>query len=123
MLPILTHLFSHWSIPLTAGKKLHQYSISLLGKNNARIRIHLTIKVDSGYSSVSVADPGCLSPIQIFSIPDPNFFYPGSAPKNSSILTQKLFLSFWKYDPGCSLSDPDFLPFPDPGVRNTADTS
>jgi hypothetical protein len=28
--------------------------------------------------SFSVADPGCLSRIQVFSIPDPNFFHPGS---------------------------------------------
>ncbi len=34
---------------------------------------------------------------RIFSIPDP-----GSASKNLSILTQKLFLSSQKYDPGCS---------------------
>ncbi len=38
----------------------------------------------------SDADPGCLSRIRIFSIPDPNFFHPGSASKNLSILTQKI---------------------------------
>jgi hypothetical protein len=27
---------------------------------------------------VSVADSGCLSRIRIFSVPDPNFFHPGS---------------------------------------------
>ncbi len=70
------------------------------GKNNKRIRINLTRKVGSGNSSV--ADLGCLSRILIFSIPDPNFFCLGSAPKNLSILTQKLFLSSRKYDPGCS---------------------
>ncbi len=43
----------------------------------------------------SVADPGCL-------IPDPNFFHPGTSSKNLCILTQKLFLSSRKYDPGCS---------------------
>jgi hypothetical protein len=26
----------------------------------------------------SVADPGCLSRIRLFSIPDPTFFHPGS---------------------------------------------
>jgi hypothetical protein len=52
------------------------------------------------YSSLSqknktasrVADPGCLSRIRIFSVPDPYFFIPdpGSASKNLSILTQKM---------------------------------
>jgi hypothetical protein len=42
--------------------------------------------------SGSVADPGCLSRITDlnFSIPAPNFFYPGSASKNLSILNQKI---------------------------------
>ncbi len=44
-----------------------------------------------------VADLEWLSRIGIFSIPDP-----GSASKNLSILTQKLFLSSRKHDPGCS---------------------
>ena len=35
-------------------------------------------------------------------IPDLNFFHPGSASKNLSVLTQNLFLSSRKYDPGCS---------------------
>ncbi len=39
----------------------------------------------------SVADPGCLSRMRIFSIPDLNFFHPGSASKNLSILTQKIY--------------------------------
>jgi hypothetical protein len=30
----------------------------------------------------SVADPGCLSRIRLFSIPDPNCLHPGSASKN-----------------------------------------
>jgi hypothetical protein len=38
----------------------------------------------------------------VWFIPDPNFFHPGSALKNLGILTQKLFLSSRKYDPGCS---------------------
>ena len=59
----------------------------------------------------SVADPGCLSRIRIFSIPDPGSRVKkipgsGSASKNLSILTQKMFLSWvvssGKYDPGCS---------------------
>jgi hypothetical protein len=71
---------------------------------------------------ISVADPGCLSRIRLFSIPDP-----GSSSKNLSILTPKKakiwFLSSKKYDPGCSSRipdlDADFLPsrIPDPGVK------
>ncbi len=46
--------------------------------------------------NISITDPN-------FSIPDQSFFpSPGSASKNLSILTQKLFLSSRKYDPGCS---------------------
>ncbi len=37
----------------------------------------------------SVADPGCLSRIRVISIPDPNFFYPGSASKNLNIFSPK----------------------------------
>jgi hypothetical protein len=82
----------------------------------------------------SVADPGCLSRIRLFSIPDPNCLHPGSRilkefkyfnPKKA----KKWFLSSKKYDPGCSsrIPDPDadFIPsriqgskrhpIPDPG--------
>ncbi len=62
-------------------------------------------------------------------IPDPNFFHPGSATKNLSILTQTFFLSSRKYNPGCSSrtgfrirTDPDFLPIPEPGVKKALDT-
>ncbi len=73
----------------------------------------------------SVADPGCLSLIQLFPIPDPNCLHPGSASKNLSILTpkkpKKWFISSRKHYPGCSsrIPDPDadFLPIPDPGSR------
>ncbi len=57
------------------------------------------------YRAPYCADPGCLSRIRLFSIPDPNFFHPGSrihikefkyfSPKNC-------ILSSRKYDPGCS---------------------
>ncbi len=67
--------------------------------------------------------PFPLSPvlrIRIFSIPDP-----GSASKNLSILTQKLFLSSKKYDPGCSsrIRILIFYPsrIPDPGVKKAPD--
>ncbi len=42
------------------------------------------------YYSCNVADPGCLSRIFLSRIPDPNFFHPGSAEKNLSIVTQKI---------------------------------
>jgi hypothetical protein len=74
---------------------------------------------------------------RLFSIPDPNFFTsripdpnfsipdPGSASKNLSII-KKLFLSYRKYDPGCSsrIPDPDpyFLPIQDPGSRGQKGT-
>jgi hypothetical protein len=65
-------------------------------------------------------------------IPDPNFFHPGSEFFLSRIrikqfknVTQKLFLSSGKYDPGCSprIPDPDFHPLwiPDPGVKKAPD--
>ncbi len=86
-------------------------------------------------SSCSVPDPGCLSGsrIRLFSIPDPNFFHPGSeffdpgsAQKNLSILTPKKWcLSSRKYDPGCSswIWILTFYPsrIPDPGVKKAPD--
>jgi hypothetical protein len=68
--------------------------------------------------------------------PHPNFFLPGSrvkkipgsasasASKNLSILTQKVFLSSRKYDPGFSsrIPDLDFLPIPHPGSRGQKGT-
>jgi hypothetical protein len=72
-------------------------------------------------------------------IPDPTFFPsrirtvsipgPGSASKNSSILTpknpKKWFLSYKKYDPGCSsrIRMLTFYPsrIPDPGVKKALD--
>ncbi len=76
------------------------------------------------------ADPGCLSRIRLFSIPDPvskRFLDTGSAfaSKNFCILTQKLFLSSRKYYPGCSsrIRDHGFYPFriPNPGVKKAPD--
>ncbi len=69
----------------------------------------------------SVADPGCLSRIRILSIPDSGseFFYPGSASKNLSILTQEIVSQrseIWSR-PFIPDPDPDFLPIPDPGSR------
>ncbi len=70
--------------------------------------------------STGVADPGCLSRIRIFPIPDPH--------QRIKYLTQKKwFPSSRKYDPGCSSRtwnpdpDPDFLPIPDPGVKKAPD--
>ncbi len=62
----------------------------------------------------SVVDPGCLSRIRIFSIPNP-----GSASKILSIVPQKLFLSSRKYDPDCSSR---ILNFTHPGSRDQKGT-
>ncbi len=78
----------------------------------------------------SVTDPGCLSQIRIFSIPDPGSRVKkitdpgsGSPSKNLSILTRKLFLSSRENGrdvlPGSG--DLDFLPIPDPGVKKAPD--
>ncbi len=90
------------------------------GKKNMFHRHKLTNNWSSATSPCmdSVTDPRCLSriPHPNFSIPDPasEFFHsgsririffipdPGSASKNLSILTLKIFLSSRKYDPGCS---------------------
>ena len=44
---------------------------------------------DQKVEKCSVADPGCLSRIRLFSIPDPNCLHPGSSSKYLSILTPK----------------------------------
>ncbi len=82
------------------------------------------------FCDISVADPGCLSQIRLFSILYPTFFHPGSwtvsipdpgsSSKNLSILTpkkaKKWFLSSKKYDTGCS-SRIRMLTFSHPGSR------
>ncbi len=61
----------------------------------------------------SVADPGCLSRIRIFSIPGPNFFHPGSRIriKEFKYFTQKCFISSRKYEIWSKYfaSDPRFV--------------
>ncbi len=66
----------------------------------------------------SVADPGCLSRIRIFSIPDP-----GSASKNLSILSRKMVSKLSEIRSGFFIPnpDPDFSPIPDPGVKKAPD--
>jgi hypothetical protein len=59
------------------------------------------------YIFKSVADPGCLSRIRLFSIPDSGseFFHPGSRIRIKEFKyfnPQKWFLSSRKCDPGCS---------------------
>ncbi len=60
----------------------------------------------------SVAEPWCLSRIWLFSIPDPTFSIPepGSASKNLSILTRKLFIKLSELWSGLFIPDP-------PGVK------
>ncbi len=68
-------------------------------------------------------------------IPDPNFFHPGSRIRIFFIPDPgfririkefkyfKLFLSSWKYDPGCSsqIRILIYLSIPDPGVKKAPD--
>jgi hypothetical protein len=66
--------------------------------------------------------------IRIFSIPDPNYFHPGSRihiEELNKFNPKKLFLSSRKFDPGCS-SQIRILIFyssriPDPGVKKVPD--
>jgi hypothetical protein len=80
----------------------------------------------------SVADPGCLSRIPHFSIPEPNCLHPGSQIRIKEFKyfnlkkPKKWFPSSRKYDPGCSsqIPDPDadFLPILDPESRGQKGT-
>jgi hypothetical protein len=72
----------------------------------------------------SVTDPGCISWIQ-----DPNFFQPGSRVEKTPDLDLhqiiqpiKVFLSFRKYDPGCSSRIRILIFYPDPGYRGQKGT-
>ncbi len=53
----------------------------------------------------------------------PNFFHPGSASKNLSMLTQTNFSKLSEIRSGLFIPDPDpdFLPIPDPGVKKAPD--
>jgi hypothetical protein len=80
-----------------AVRRLEAPAVEQVGHHAAPVRVigllgQCTYKTASvnNQTKNSVADPGCLSRIRIFSIPDPNFFYPGSASKNLSILTQTI---------------------------------
>jgi hypothetical protein len=100
----------------------------LYGPGSVPSSFHNLLSLKTGENAKAVLRirdvyPGSLS--RIF-IPDPNFFHPGSASKNLSIFNaKKLFPSSRKYDPGCSsrirISDLDFLPIPDPGVKKAPD--
>ncbi len=90
------------------------------------MQIRIQVFIQCCRSGMFIPDPN-------FSFPDPNFFHPGSvffpspgsASKNLSILTQKLFLCSRKYDPGCSsrIRILIFYPsrIPDPGVKKALD--
>ena len=81
-----------------------------------------TVRFQDVYAKVffSVTDPGCLSRIRLFSIPDPGSELspsriqdPRSSSKNLK-KQKKWFISSKKYDPGCSSRIPspeaDFYP-------------
>jgi hypothetical protein len=67
-----------------------------------------------GTLPASVEDPGFLSRIRIFPIPEP-----GTASQNLSLLTQKWVSKLSEIWSGLFIPDPDldFLPIPDPGVK------
>jgi hypothetical protein len=105
-----------WSpIQMIRSTKTRLSSSSPIGK--MEFSFHLFFVFHFVGRKMNVADPGSLSRNRIF-------FHPGSASKNKSILTQKLFLSSRKYYQGCSSGsrsrildpDSDFLPIPDPDV-------
>jgi hypothetical protein len=99
-------------------------------------------------AKIIVAEPGCLSRIRLFSIPDPTFFHPGyririvpipdsasASEKCENSNPKKWFLSSKKYDPGYSsririltfypsrIRILTFYPsrIPDPGVKKAPD--
>jgi len=80
--------------------------ISLQQRNTCKPSILLT----------SFGDPGFLSRIRIFSIPDPH-------QKTYVFQPKKWFLSSRKNDPGLFIPDsnPDFIPIPDAGVKKAPD--
>ncbi len=110
--------------PRQASRSKNRYAEKLLISKRFQIRREKSIWIHAD----NVADPNFFHPgseffssrIRILSIPDPGF-----ASKNLSILTNKLFLSSRKYNPCCSsrirISDPDFLPIPDSGVKKVPD--
>ncbi len=86
--------------------------------------VEIKILVRNIRIATSVADPGCLSRIRMFSIPDPNFFHPGSRiciKKFKYFNPKNWFLSSQKYDPGCSPRIRILFFYPsqisDPGVK------
>ncbi len=82
------------------------------------------------WSGMFIPDPRseCFpSPIRMFSIPDPNFFHPGSRiriKKFKYFNPKNWFPSSGKYDTACSfrIPDPVILPIPDPGVEKAPAT-
>jgi hypothetical protein len=75
----------------------------------------------------SVADPGCLSRIRLFSSPNPNFFNPGSRIRNREFmyfLPKTLSLSPQKPDLRCLSRTPDLrsrIQITNPGIKKALD--
>jgi hypothetical protein len=99
----------------------HQNPGSGSGTESVRFRVETNADSQHCKFYFSVSDPGCLSRIRIFSIPDPNFFHPGSESRNLSIVAQKIVSKLRKYDPGCS-SRIRILIFTHPGSRGQKGT-
>ena len=85
----------------------------------AKSKLYLLLSV----SRIRDVYPGSM--IRLFSslILDPNFFHPGSASTNLSILTQKMVSKIQEIWSGLFIPDPDpdFLPIPDPRVKKAPD--
>jgi hypothetical protein len=93
LLSLSSASFSWRAISLALGCSSRSFSFWML---SCRTKEKI-VKLSRIQRILSVAYPGCLSWMRIFSIPDP-----GSASKNLSILTQKIVSNSWKYDPCCS---------------------
>jgi hypothetical protein len=95
-------------------------NLSTLGLHKGRSRYWRSLHPSKENIQHSVADPGCLTRIRIFSIPDT-----GSAAKNLSILTPKIVSKLSEIRSGLFTPDPDpdFLPIPDPGVKKAPDSA
>jgi hypothetical protein len=97
--PLSVSYYCRLPVPNKTKRCLHytvQYLYLFVTANNGyEVRLR-----SSREHNTSVADPGCLSQIRLFSIPDPgsNFSIPdpGSASKNLSILTRKMVSKLWE---------------------------
>ncbi len=101
----------HWGRPAAAGE----------GGSLAPPRMHRKAQGERQCCGIRIRDVCPGSEFFPSRIPDPNFFHPWSALKNSSILTQKNVSKLSEIWSGFFIPDPDFLLIPDPGVKKAPD--